>query len=122
MHDFATHRLDLMYAASHRVLHEARVRLPGLAPQRALDFGAGLAPFAWATHALWGADDSPETVAVEPNPQLSTLGKTLAAEAGLSIRWTYNLPSLSDEAPFDLVSAAYTLAPLPPRARRSGLC
>ena len=121
VHDFATHRLDLMYAASHRVLHEARVRLPGLAPQRALDFGAGLAPFAWATHALWGADDSPETVAVEPNPQLSTLGKTLAAEASLSIRWTYNLPSLSDEAPFDLVSAAYTLAPLPPRARDAAI-
>jgi ribosomal protein RSM22 (predicted rRNA methylase) len=112
VHDFAAHRLDLAYAATYRVLHEARVRLPGLAPSRALDFGAGLTPFAWALHAHWGAD-APETVAIEPNAKLRSLGTQLAGSAGLRVRWSVGLPAASDEERFDLVSAAYSLAALP---------
>ena len=55
VHDYAAKRLDRSYAACRRVLHEACVRLPGLAPASALDFGAGLAPFAWAASEQWGA-------------------------------------------------------------------
>ena len=117
VHDFATFRLDLMYAATHRVLHEAKIRIPELAPERLLEFGAGLGPLAWAADAVFGPDDAREVIAVEPNPKLRALGEDLSSASDVRIRWTYALPSVpSEEAPFEMVSGAYALGALPPRA------
>ena len=96
VHEFAAARLDLAYAASYRMLHEANARIPGFAPASALDVGAGLSPFAWAAHGFWGAQ-APRTVAVEPRAPLRSVGAQLSAHARLSVQWRARLPTAPRE-------------------------
>ena len=120
VHEFAAHRLDLAYAASQRVLQEACARLPGLAaPARALDFGAGLSPLAWALGERW-PDDAPLTVAVEPNDRLRALGSQLAASDGVRVRWSSRLPA-EEEGEFEWVNASYALSALERPAREDAI-
>ena len=80
MDEFIAYRLDESYAAAHRAMNETRHRLPEFAPQRVLDFGAGLSPVAWAAQAVW--PEAPLRVcAVEPNAELREQGAELCAVA-----------------------------------------
>ena len=122
VHHFAAYRLDLAYAACHRVLHEVRMRRPGHSFRRALDFGAGLSPLSWALNELWRDDDAaPETLAVEPNSKLRDLGSRLTTEGGLGIHWAGALPAAHEHEPFDLVGSTYALGPLTDEARQSAI-
>lgn len=122
VHDFVAARLDRNYAAAHRTLSEARARLPTFAPTRVLEFGAGLAPVTWAARAVW-PELHPLSVAVEPNHDLRHVAAELITAAGEDpphVSWQATLPA-TDDAPFDLVSAAFCLDALPVSALRSAL-
>ena len=53
VHDLVATQMDRSYATAHRVMREARHRLPSYTPRRVLDFGAGQSPMAWAAQASW---------------------------------------------------------------------
>ena len=51
--DLVATQMDRSYATAHRVMREARHRLPSYTPLRMLDFGASQSPMAWAAQASW---------------------------------------------------------------------
>jgi len=137
--EFAAHRLHGAYAGAHRMLWEARARLPDFSPKDTLEFGAGLAPTAWAAGAVWeaGADQRQHT-AVEPNPELRAAGAELCtpgageratargaggsgkiAEGAPAITWVDKLPPHSVQ--YDIVSAPYCLEALPADSLRTAV-
>ena len=53
VHELVATQMDRSYATAHRVMREARHRVPSYTPRRVLDFGAGQSPMAWAAQASW---------------------------------------------------------------------
>ena len=133
IHELAAMSVDSSYAAVHRTLQELSLRVPGFVPSKILEFGAGLAPGAWAAQDVW-PEAVLEVVAVEPNEQMRSLGALICREAEAeaadderaaappAVEWRRELPAeTAEEAtdaarPIDLVVAAHSLHLLPPAA------
>ena len=79
VHDLVATQMDRSYATAHRVMREARHRLPSYTPRRVLDFGAGQSPMAWAAQASW------------PNVQLQVCALTLTPTLTLTVTLTLAL-------------------------------
>ena len=133
IHELAAMSVDSSYAAVHRTLQELSLRVPGFVPSKILEFGAGLAPGAWAAQDVW-PEAALEVVAVEPNEPMRSLGALICREAEAeaagderadappAVEWRRELPAETSEEvrgaqqPIDLVVAAHSLHLLPPAA------
>ena len=80
VHELVAMQMDRSYATAHRVMREARHRLPSYTPRRVLDFGAGQSPMAWAAQASWPGAPL-QVCAVEPSAALRQDGERLCAAA-----------------------------------------
>jgi ribosomal protein RSM22 (predicted rRNA methylase) len=113
-------RLPATYAVLSRVLHESKLRIPGLRVASMLDLGAGPGTAMWAA-----AESFPElsrAVLIEDSAEWITIGRQLASkshrESIRSVEWRQgsvagSLPSGS----FDLVTLSYVLNELRPSER-----
>ncbi|XP_059662180.1 uncharacterized protein LOC132308177 [Cornus florida] len=112
-------RMPAVYSACYRVLSEVRRRLPGFAPTRVLDFGAGTGSAMWALREVW--PHAMERIRlVEPSQSMQRAGQRL-------IKGLKNLPLIQSygsiqaltkninksEREHDLVIASYVLGEIP---------
>ena len=95
--DLVAMQMDRSYATAHRVMREARHRLPSYAPLRMLDFGASQSPMAWAAQASW-PDVPLQVCAVEPNAALRQDGEQLCAAAS-TVPFHVHAPHWSEPIP-----------------------
>ena len=95
--DLVATQMDRSYATAHRVMREARHRLPSYTPLRMLDFGASQSPMAWAAQASW-PDVPLQVCAVEPNAALRQDGEQLCAAAS-TVPFHVHAPHWSEPIP-----------------------
>jgi ribosomal protein RSM22 (predicted rRNA methylase) len=119
---YAALRMPATFAAVTAALGAARARLPGFAPQRLLDVGAGTGAALWAAARQLPTCGS--ATLIEAEPAMIALGKQLAAQAratGLPpTTWRHADVRTADLPAADLVTAAYALGELP-AADRAGV-
>lgn len=110
---YAACRLPATYAACHRVLREAALRLPAGTCASLLDLGAGPGTAAWAAAGLF--DELGAITLFEQNPDWLALGKTLARHEPLleDAHWQRTDLRAPEALPAaDLVVASYSLGEL----------
>ncbi len=111
-------RMPATFAAVHASLSAAAEALPGFAPARVLDVGAGPGTALWAAKACWPSLDNAELV--EASAAIRSWGERFSATSGMAnIAWRgadirIGLP---DVHPSDLVTLAYVLDELAPLDR-----
>ena len=119
---YAAYRLPATYAACHRVLREAALRLPPGTCTSLLDLGAGPGTAAWAAAGLF--DELGVVTLFEQNPDWLALGKTLARHEPLieGARWQRADLRAPEALPAaDLVVASYSLGELSDQAADDAL-
>ena len=89
VHELVAMQMDRSYATAHRVMREARHRLPSYTPRRVLDFGAGQSPMAWAAQASWPG--APLQVCALSLTLPLTLTLTLTSTVTLTVTLTLTL-------------------------------
>ena len=89
VHELVATQMDRSYATAHRVMREARHRLPSYTPRRVLDFGAGQSPMAWAAQASWPG--APLQVCALTLPLTLPLTLTLTSTVTLTLILTLTL-------------------------------
>lgn len=114
-------RLPATFAAAHAALQEARARLRSM-PASLLDLGAGPGTAAWAAAQVW--PELQGITLVEREPELSALGRRLAAAAQTAALrqadWRVaDLAATSDLPAHDVIVACFMLGELPERAAQT---
>jgi ribosomal protein RSM22 (predicted rRNA methylase) len=113
-------RLPATYAAIRSSFNAVAEARPDFMPGNALDVGAGPGTALWAAAECWPAVS--EALLVEASPIFRTYGERLAAEAELP-HVTWRVADIAvdaiDSKPRDLVTMAYVLNELAPKARHS---
>lgn len=110
-------RLPATYAAVHACLDALAEARPSFSPRSLIDVGAGPGTVLWAVNDLWPTLAS--ATLIEASAPVRATGTALAAElAGPRIDWIAGdiTSAATKHAPADLVSAAYLLDELGPRA------
>ena len=113
-------RLPATYAAIRSSFNAVAEARPDFMPGDALDVGAGPGTALWAAAECWPAVS--EALLVEASPIFRTYGERLAAEAELPhVPWRVADIAVYaiDSKPRDLVTMAYVLNELAPKARHS---
>lgn len=116
---YVASRMPAVFSACHRVLTEVKRRLPGFAPTKVLDFGAGTGSGFWALREVW--PNSLEKVnLIEPSQSMQRAGQSLIKDLkNLPHIQSYaSIQSLSQnisksERKHDLVIASYVLGEIP---------
>ncbi|MGB8070402.1 MAG: small ribosomal subunit Rsm22 family protein, partial [Pseudolabrys sp.] len=113
-------RLPATYAAIRTSFNAVAEARPDFMPGNALDVGAGPGTALWAAAECWPAVS--EALLVEASPIFRTYAERLAAEAELP-HVTWRVADIAvdaiDSKPRDLVTMAYVLNELAPKARHS---
>jgi ribosomal protein RSM22 (predicted rRNA methylase) len=99
-------RFPATFAATAKAMDGFARAMPGFAPKRLLDLGAGPGTAALAASSLWPGLEA--ATLVETNTHMQALGRDLMARAapGLSVSWRDNM---SADGHYDLVTACYAL-------------
>ncbi|XP_071730650.1 uncharacterized protein [Rutidosis leptorrhynchoides] len=116
---YVASRMPAVFSACHRILTEVKRRLPGFAPTKVLDFGAGTGTAFWALREVW--PNSIEKVnLIEPSQSMQRAGQSLIKDLkNLPHIQSYSsIQSLSrniskSERKHDLVIASYVLGEIP---------
>ncbi len=112
-------RLPATYAAVRASFAAIKQARPDFAPKTALDIGAGPGTVLWAAADCW--PDLADALLVEASPVFRTCGEELARDASLP-HITWRIADVATDAidcvPRDLVTLAYALNELAPRARQ----
>ena len=115
---YAAYRLPATHAAVSAVLHEVRRLQPDLKPESLLDVGAGPGTALWAAAEIWPLK---RITALERNPRMVRLGKTLVSHArSPAIQdtiWLEAEATASACDPADITIAAYVLGEMPDTGR-----
>jgi ribosomal protein RSM22 (predicted rRNA methylase) len=105
---YAAARMPATFAATARAMIEGAERLPGFAPRRVLDVGAGTGATTWAARAVWPT--LAEATLVEKEAAAIALGRALLPADGVEWR-TADVGSAALPGA-DLVTAGYLLGEL----------
>ncbi|XP_067325903.1 ribosome assembly protein METTL17, mitochondrial isoform X1 [Anolis sagrei] len=107
-------RMDGVFAAVYRALHEIQKRVPDFQPRTLLDFGSGTGTVSWAAHSIWGETIN-EYMNIDSSAAMLDLAEKLMK--GLSENQNPCFPGVyfrqflpvSPKVKFDLVVSAYSL-------------
>ncbi|KAH0626309.1 hypothetical protein JD844_001221 [Phrynosoma platyrhinos] len=116
-------RMDGIFAAVYRALHEIQKRVPDFQPRTLLDFGSGTGAVSWAAHSIWGETIN-EYMNIDHSASMLDLAeklmKGLSEDQNLSFPGVYfrQFLPVSPKVKFDLVVSAYSLNELPSYSER----
>ncbi|XP_042332130.1 methyltransferase-like protein 17, mitochondrial [Sceloporus undulatus] len=116
-------RMDGIFAAVYRALHEIQKRVPDFQPRTLLDFGSGTGAVSWAAHSIWGKTIN-EYMNIDHSASMLDLAenlmKGLSKDQNLSFPGVYfrQFLPVSPKVKFDLVVSAYSLNELPSYSER----